>query len=77
MPPNSRNLVRGISNAQIVSERDTAIFPAVLKPLLIGAIRRKQVGVPLHGDARSFQRSGKTLSQVAIREENMAQAARS
>lgn len=57
-----RQFVGRIANAQIVAEGDAPVFSAVFKPLLVGAIRRKEIVVPLDGEAGGREDIGKAFA---------------
>lgn len=66
-----------VANALVVGDRDAAMGAAIFQPLLIRAIRRKQIVVPLDSKAGSGQDCRKLFPEIAIGEKSQAQAARS
>ena len=77
MSHDSRKLVRRITDPGIVRYRHSAVLPDVSKPLLIGAIGRKTIVVPLDRQPRRGQDFGESLTKIAVGEEDQVQAARS
>lgn len=51
-----------LANAQVVAEGDAPVFSAVFKPLLIGAICRKEIVVTLDGEAGGREDIGKAFA---------------
>lgn len=66
-----------VANALVVRDRDATLGAAILQPLLVGAIRRKQIVVAFDLVAGSSQDGWKLLSKIAVGEKDPAQAARS
>ena len=70
-------LVRFVSDAPIVAYGNPAAAADGAQPLLISAIGREMVAVALYLQSRGGENVWKACSEVAIREENKVQAARS
>lgn len=70
-------LVRRIADAFVVSKRDAAVAAAMLEPLLVGAVGREEVVVPLDGQAGGGEDFWEAFAEVAVREIDTAHAARS
>ena len=66
-----------VADALVVGDCNTAICATVFQPLLIGAIRRKQIVVSLDLKACSGQDGRELFPEIAIGEESPDQAARS
>lgn len=72
-----RQLVGRVADALIVGDRDAIPGAAVLQPLLVRAIRRKEIVMPFDRQAGGSENFGKAFTQVAVCEVGSAQAARS
>ena len=70
-------LVRFVPDALIVAYGNPAAAADGVQPLLISAIGREMVAVALYLQSRGGENVWKACSEVAIREENKVQAARS
>lgn len=70
-------LVWGIADAMVVGERDPASPAYLRKPLLVGRTVDKVIGVPFNRQPGVPQDVGEPSPQIAIREIDKAQAARS
>lgn len=73
----SSEFVRLVANVAIVAQCDPASLPDCAQPFLIAGIRREVVGVPLDREAGRSQDFWKPGAEVAIGEEDKAQAVRS
>lgn len=70
-------LVDPVPDALVVGDGDAAMRAAVFQPLLIGAVRWKQIVVPLDVKAGCGQDGRELLPEIAIGEVSPDQAARS
>ena len=70
-------LVRVVSDASIVAYGNPAAVTDGAQPLLIRAIMREMVTVAFYLQTCSGKSARKACSEVAVREENRVQAARS
>src|SRR5436190_3708060 len=77
VPCHRLELIRLVANSPIVRDGKPAFRAHSFEPLLVGAIRREQLAVPDNGQAGIAQNVGELLSEVSIREERPAHAARS
>ena len=72
-----RQLVGRVADALVVDDRDPIPGAAVFQPLLVRAIRRKEIVMLLDRQSRGGENFGKAFTQVAVCEVDPAQAARS
>jgi hypothetical protein len=77
MPSNRSQLVGLVADARVVRDRSATAPSHVLDPGFIGAVVRKQLAVPFHCEAGGHQDVWETLAEIAVREEDRGQAARS
>lgn len=77
MPHDRLAFVGLVADALVVGNGDTALRSAILKPLLVGTARRKQVVMPFDVQAGTGENGGKLLPEIAVGEVDAAQAARS
>lgn len=77
MSNDSFTLVRDVANALVMRERDSAIAAAMLEPLLVGALGREEVVVPLDRQAGCGEDVREAFTEIAVREVDTAHAARS
>lgn len=68
--------VRCVADALVVCDGDATLRPTVFQPLLVGAIRLKQVVVSFYLEAGTGQYRWEFLPEVAVGEVAQAQAAR-
>ena len=69
--------VRRVTDALVVRDGDAAVATAVFEPLLVRAIRRKQIVVSLYPQASIGENLGKAFTKVAVGKLDVTQAARS
>ena len=77
MSPHCSKFVRGIADPFVVSQGDPPLLTDVSEPSLVGTILREEGIVLLHEQTRRREDPRKTPAQIAIREEDCLQAARS
>jgi len=75
--PDGGQFIWHISYAQVVGECDPLITATVFQPLLVRAVVREEIDVPLDGNTGGSQGCRELFSQVAVGEIDMVQAARS
>lgn len=76
--PDDRGLfVRLVADATIMTECNPLVSSDLFQPVLIGTVRRKEVGMPAHVQPACAEDIGKLLAQIAVGEIDPAQAARS
>ena len=62
MAYHGRQFVGRIADAQVVAEGDAPVSSAVFKPLLVCPICRKEIAVPLNGEAAGREDIGKAFA---------------
>lgn len=72
-----RQLVRLVADATIVRDRDPSAAAHRCEPLGVRRVVRKVVGGAFDTQAGGGEDGGKLLAEIAVGEENPAQAARS
>lgn len=77
VPFDCSQLVRFVANASVARDRDPSSSTYFREPYGIRAVRRKMIGVALDGEAGGCEHFRKSFAEVAIREEDALQAARS
>ena len=70
-------LVGFVADPAIMADRNPAPLPNGCQPLVVRAIRFEVIRMPLDLEASGGKDVGELLAEVAIREEDAAQAARS
>lgn len=70
-------LVGFVANSAVVTDGDPALLADCFQPFIVGTIRLEVIRMPLDLEASSGKDFGELLAEVAIREENATQAARS
>lgn len=72
-----RKLVRLVAYVTVMIDGDPPTPGDCLQPILIRTIRREMIGVSFNFDSGIGKNRGKSLAEITIGEEGMAQAARS
>lgn len=70
-------LVGRVANSLVMSNGNSPVPSAVLQPLIVGTIGRKQISVAFHRQSGLGEDLRKLLAEVAIGEIGAAHAARS
>lgn len=77
MTHNRSQLVGLVTDPLVMRDRDAAVLPDVLEPLLVGAVVREAIEVPFDGQSGGREDVGKAVAEIAVGEEDKPQAARS
>ena len=77
MPDDRSELVRFVANAGVMRDGDPTLAADGLEPLLVGGVGLEVIAVPFDAHTRLAQNLGEPFAEVAVSEEDTAQAARS
>jgi hypothetical protein len=69
--------VRRVADSLVMRDGNPAVLSAVLQPLFVRTVRRKEITVPFYGQPGINENLWKFLTEVAVGEVDKAHAARS